>query len=332
MAHNTRTRAGWVSGTVLLATEMADLDQKTFTALSENGGTWATVTPIVVGGAGMTAAFVGANTLTFGSLSLSSSTIDINNASTLVTHVGTQVTVGGSLTLTSTASGYSAGYFEFSTGSTTKFYGSSTWENGSIAVAQSGSAWAFASGSSLNFSAGANFSVDCPAFFGGNVHIYGNSITDGSATFNGAASFTGSFSAISTSVANITVSNTATVNGQLNIDCPGELTGAMACLGAGRVKRNAVFLPASGTTNIDAAVATNYIANGQTGDLILNIVDSYDGDILFVKSFHPTYTTSIYNPSAGLLFYLKSASGFATSAWFQRVLGNWYLIDSNVVP
>jgi len=54
MAHNTRTRADWITGAIPTEAEFDDLDQKTFTAINgDAGGTWAPAAAIIIGGLGV---------------------------------------------------------------------------------------------------------------------------------------------------------------------------------------------------------------------------------------------------------------------------------------
>lgn len=331
MSHNLRTRILWVGGTSLLAAEMADLDQKTFTAISEDGGTWASVTPIVIGGAGSTLKLVGTNTLPSGSL-------NISGTAAITTTVNANAVWGGLTYFQSgsVAHAQSGSSFIFDSGSINAFKGVTTYESGSAVTLKSGTSWVAQSGAAITLNSGSFLTVNCDASFSGICYFFGATTISGllnisnanNVTVNGTTTLNGTTNAATVNAANIAVSSVSTLN---NVTVTGSSTinAPMLFNGAGRPRRVAVFTITSGSGTISPTVATTYLGQALTGNVTLQIDDTnaFDGDEINIRNSSPTYDMNILNTAGsggGLIALLKSVSTAYNSIQLTRIGGLWY--------
>lgn len=148
MSHFALTRSTWTSFTNLYAAEMAQIDNKTFKAINgDDGGTWAPGSPIVVGGAGMTVALVGA----------------------------------------STAEGFFVtGTFDVDAAANAYFRGATQFREGSVTTFRDTSSLTFREGSTTTFEDGSFFNVDAASVFTGDLTLNNRTTVTGPLNINNA--------------------------------------------------------------------------------------------------------------------------------------------------
>ncbi len=304
----TRPLGVWNIG-VIRAAELADLDAKTVKAPNfDGGGTYAPSSVITVGGSGMTIRMVG--------------------TSTVVDLISFQSGAG----------------LQLQSGAVAGFYGASIYSSSSTTSVSNGGTWTFNAGSILNVDGHATFTGPFSAVgitvssiqvsdslytapgsvanLNGTLHVAQGATFSDVATFNSDVNVAGGTNMRAAFTDDLTVGGPMEVGGIAQFDQP------VVFDGVGRVRRRAAILSGSGSGTISATVATNYLAQGLTGNLTVQIDDSGtdDGDEIYVFNPDPTHIVFIRNPGGTTLGGVVSAVNNFESMTFQRIGGSWYII------
>jgi hypothetical protein len=308
MAHFTFTRTGgvWVTAppNPLLATEVADLDLKTYKSINgDDGGSWAPAAAIAIGGAGL--ALGGSNHQV-----LSGGAVVWLNGSLL------QVNASGAATFLCTVA--------LDGGATVASAHSLTMSSGSTFTASAGSNVGIQTGSHVT----ASFDSSCTLLFGTNCNftIQADALADVLLGAGSSFALSGGCTASIGTGTTLNVAGTVLVNsgGSVVIDTGANLTikEPVIPVGDGRIRRRVL------TKSSDAAQS---LAIGDCDILycppaLLSVdrkvtmsnTGAATGDIIEIVNYDPTYTLSVYQADGTTLIAYVRRNG--TNHWSLRMM------------
>jgi len=302
MSHFSLTRATWVTGTDLLAGEMASLDAKTFAALNgDGGGSYSPSSVITIGGQGLTSKFVGINNIFSGAEFhwKSGSYLFLESGAFLQTDAGSAVTASGQITLSFTSNTDAYGPIHVkSGGSIIAEAGSSTFLNGGTSV-----------GGNIGFLSTVNFGAAS------------NATVDGYLTTNGPLAITG----------------TTVFTTQPLFAAGAVFRNPVVMQSAGRVVKRAPVVIATTGSNITGYGGNNtdtVIVRALTAPASIYVDLGQDGDEFTVISKSSSYTLNVFDSHSGtLVFQLFNAVGGLgitghRSVKLIQVAGAWEVLSA----
>lgn len=313
MLHN-YTRAGgvWAADTDLLAAELQDLDYKSTHSMSDNGGVYALVDDMFIGGAIAGLRFE----------------LDIQAVFTAGLNVS-----GGTLAVSSPSFFNSpAEFLDLATFDDDAVFNDTVTFNAGVQIGNSASDELAIVSTALALSP---WEFDANVTFATNVDVFGGLGVDGDVDIGGDATFANQVSVAGPFVA----SGNAFLGGSgqsVELSGPTELRGPLTMQGAGRIVQRQVFGVDADMT-ISPAVCSHVIQlSGLTATRNYTIDDSgaINGDRMRFTTYEGSFFVNVKNPGGGLLLAIKSGSGGTLRHWVdvERITGGWLVVGTGTLP
>jgi len=304
MSHNSYVRnlGIWDANKVVSHNEFALLDRGQFVSINgDDGGTWAPLSPIVIGGAGVTLELVGVSSVN------DTATVIFRGGSTLDLLTGSLASFSGDMEFAAGSYAHieNGGWIRWRQGSQLEVdTGAFVYLNGTVSVGSTGS-----------------FGCQAPAVFSGTVSEF-----TGTALFTALCQFASSTTVLLQGTTH--VSGSADFSGPLTIAGATSLTNKVTASGAGRVVKRTVYIASTGSNNstYGPSNADRVWVHALSSEVTFTINDAgaVDNDeIQFINS-SSAHVLNVNDPGNGLVGAIKAGDpGYASVMTFVRIAGEW---------